>query len=1383
MSPRLIPTLRLAIAAVLVTSLGVACSDSSTTPSTNAAAGTSDAKSDMAFQVGDAVKTDGDAKTDSTDPTTEVADTAADVAVPDTGADVAPVGCTTNDECKGKVTLTTCQVEQCDTTTGTCAAATAPDDLACGSATDACFAGEGKCKAGTCDAKAVDCNDNNPCTDDTCDAKSGCQYANNTAACDDGKACTTGDACKDGKCTAGEDKCSSTETDCANKADDDADGAVDCDDNDCAADAACQNAKESDCTNKTDDDKDGKTDCEDADCGADPACQVAATEKDCTNKKDDDGDGAVDCDDNDCAADPACLKPTKEANCADKIDDDQDGKIDCDDSDCAQDVACKPTEPEKNCTNKIDDDKDGAVDCADNDCGLDLACQTTNPTAEADCVNKIDDDKDGKIDCADTDCAADLACQSTATEGNCTDKVDNDKDGKIDCLDADCAKDAACATKCDHDVCTVGKALKDGCDDCASKVCKADAFCCNAAGGEWDNICVNQAKTICGKQCGTGKESDCKNKVDDDADGLVDCQDGDCAADLACAATSCTADGKIACGSSAARSNGGAGSTNKVTGYQCKDGPANNETGPEYGYAFDAECDGALTVTVTKTSQKAGFLDLFVLDGAKTCAPANCLQHGLMNANTNTATVTVKDAKKGAKYIAVIDGFAGAVGDFSIKIGCGCAGGKEVACADKLDNDGDSLTDCQDSDCAAELACAPTVETLCTNKIDDDKDGKIDCNDSDCAANLACQSTTTELNCADKVDNDKDGKADCDDTDCAKNAACLPPTTEVDCTNKVDDDKDGKVDCLDPDCAKDAACSTPPENCTNKIDDDKDGKIDCLDVDCIGNSACSCKPTGFTMACNDNDQWNNGGFGSTKVVNNYVCNDGPASNETGPEYTYSYTSQCDGSLTVTLTRPTAGPAGFLDLFVLDAAKGCAGNTCIGHAAMVGNTATKVVQVKKGQKLFINVDGYQGYQGTYQLKTNCKCAPQPETKCDNKIDDDNDGKTDCDDSDCAAVLPCSATPTTETNCADKIDNDKDGKIDCLDTDCAKDLACAPTPTGETNCTDKVDNDKDGKVDCADSDCAGKTGCVCQGSFPASCGSNDTFNNGGFGSTKVVNEYQCPAGKFANEVGPEYGYNFTAQCDGNVTVNLQKTASAPGNLDVFVIDASAGKACAGSNCIASAQMKGTATNLTFVGKKDQKYWIVVDGFGGFAGGYTIKTTCNCPPPPKETNCTDKIDNDQDGKIDCADSDCAGNPACAAPNQCKDDLPIACGGSDEWNNGDEGSSDVVSSYQCLDGNVTGETGPEYSYSFTATCDGPAVVKLTKTGFLAGGLLDLFLLDGDKPCAGDACLAHALMQPFAGSVQKTFTVVKGKKYHLVVDGFSNYSTDYKITVACCGK
>jgi len=57
------------------------------------------------------------------------------------------------------------------------------------------------CGGGVCAGTGIVCNDGNVCTDDTCIPASGCVYANNTSACDDGNACTTGDVCGGGVCT------------------------------------------------------------------------------------------------------------------------------------------------------------------------------------------------------------------------------------------------------------------------------------------------------------------------------------------------------------------------------------------------------------------------------------------------------------------------------------------------------------------------------------------------------------------------------------------------------------------------------------------------------------------------------------------------------------------------------------------------------------------------------------------------------------------------------------------------------------------------------------------------------------------------------------------------------------------------------------------------------------------------------------------------------------------------------------------------------------------------------------------------------------------------------------------------------------------------------
>jgi hypothetical protein len=92
-----------------------------------------------------------------------------------------------------------CTDDSCDTVIGAVYVnnTTSCDDGDACSTVDACSAGA--CAAGP--PLAVD--DSNPCTDDSCDSATGAVYANNTASCEDGDACSTDDVCAAGACTAG----------------------------------------------------------------------------------------------------------------------------------------------------------------------------------------------------------------------------------------------------------------------------------------------------------------------------------------------------------------------------------------------------------------------------------------------------------------------------------------------------------------------------------------------------------------------------------------------------------------------------------------------------------------------------------------------------------------------------------------------------------------------------------------------------------------------------------------------------------------------------------------------------------------------------------------------------------------------------------------------------------------------------------------------------------------------------------------------------------------------------------------------------------------------------------------------------------------------------
>ena len=92
------------------------------------------------------------------------------------------------------------------------------------------------------------------------------------------------------------------------------------------------------------------------------------------------------------------------------------------------------------------------------------------------------------------DCAA---CQSSCGDGLVgTGEV---CDGFLTCgPDEVCVDCLACQPVVCHDVCAIGPPLAPACDPCVFTVCTADPFCCNVS---WDEVCADEAQTLCGVGC------------------------------------------------------------------------------------------------------------------------------------------------------------------------------------------------------------------------------------------------------------------------------------------------------------------------------------------------------------------------------------------------------------------------------------------------------------------------------------------------------------------------------------------------------------------------------------------------------------------------------------------------------------------------------------------------------------------------------------------------------------------------------------------------------------------------------------------------------------------------------------------------------------------
>lgn len=287
----------------------------------------------------------------------------------------------------------------------------------------------------------------------------------------------------DDDCVGGDVPCA--EVYCTDHADNDLDGLIDCDDSDCADESTCL-AEQPGC------DQDGDSfaaiSCGGDDCNDDNASIYYGAAEVCGNGVDDDCVGGD--------------VPCTEVYCEDQADNDLDGRTDCDDADCAPVDACLAEAP--GCD--VDQDGSASLSCGGTDCND--GNSSIYPGVHEVCGNNQDDDCIG----------GDVPC----TELYCTDGSDNDLDGMVDCADTDCVTDTACIAEqpgCDDDSDGQGASScgGDDCDDLEPTIYYGAPEVC---GNGIDDDCVG-GEVPC-------DEVSCTDQADNDLDGLVDCNDGDC---------------------------------------------------------------------------------------------------------------------------------------------------------------------------------------------------------------------------------------------------------------------------------------------------------------------------------------------------------------------------------------------------------------------------------------------------------------------------------------------------------------------------------------------------------------------------------------------------------------------------------------------------------------------------------------------------------------------------------------------------------------------------------------------------------------------------------------------------------------------------------------
>ena len=269
----------------------------------------------------------------------------------------------------------------------------------------------------------------------------------------------------------------------------------------------------------------------------------------------------------------------------------------------------------------------------------------------------------------------------------------------------------------------------------------------------------------------------------------------------------------------------------------------------------------------------------------------------------------------------------------------------------------------------------------------------------------------------------------------------------------------------------------------------------------------------------------------------------------------------------------------------------------------------------------------------------------EEVCGNGIDDDGNGRTDCEDP------ACFGDDTCFEDCSNGLDDDLDGLPDCADPDCANDGSCVE------DCTNNTDDDGDGEVDCEDSDCAQDPSCA---SDVEDCGNGiDDNGDGRIDCEDPICDF-APECLFDTEV--DCSNNIDDDGDGAVDCNDSDCAFRPecnGPTEVACSnglddDADGDIDCDDSDCVDSDECVDSEE-------------ICGNGIDDDNNGLVDCEDSNCfEAPGCFEDCTNGIDDDNNGLADCND------PACI--DECAGDVSVqVTGGRMRIETKDEGNREV--------------------------------------------------------------------------------------------------------------
>ncbi|MEE2830688.1 MAG: hypothetical protein VX498_15990 [Myxococcota bacterium] len=257
-------------------------------------------------------------------------------------------------------------------------------------------------------------------------------------------------------------------------------------------------------------------------------------------------------------------------------------------------------------------------------------------------------------------------------------------------------------------------------------------------------------------------------------------------------------------------------------------------------------------------------------------------------------------------------------------------------------------------------------------------------------------------------------------------------------------------------------------------------------------------------------------------------------------------------------------------------------------------------------------------------------------------------------------------------------------------------------------------------------------TCSANSVAECGQSLTADTTGHLATSDMDGYTC-SGWDAS--GPEVVFSFhpSEECEATATLSF---IAAGQDLDVYVLE-DVGSGCTSDQCISYGN-----TSASWETAAGQSYYIVVDGYLGDAGGFTLDLSCTSSDPEPDPDPDPNPEPGADGTTSC--------------------------GTSTTGDTNDGSNDA-DSYSC---SIWDASGPELVFAFAATTTGDVTAALS--AFQEGEDLDLYILDDDgNGVDPNACISY-------GNLATTFAATAGQDYYIVVDGYYGDAGTFSLDVTC---